>query len=54
MRYGAALLGQPDPGPAAAAPPPDSAPGAPGQAAYLTTPPATDSSSLPWRTSTSR
>ena len=64
MRYGAALLGQPAPGPATAAPPPAapppaapppaSAPGAPGQAAYLTTPPATDSSSLPWRTSTSR
>jgi hypothetical protein len=54
MRYGAALLGQPAPDPASAAPPPASAPGAPGQAAYLSTPPATDSRSLPWRTSTSR
>jgi hypothetical protein len=54
MRYGAALLGQPAPNPAAAAPPPASAPGAPGQAEYLTTPSATDSRSLPWRTSTSR
>jgi len=55
------------PSPASAAPPLASAPvspavpdrspgtpGAPGQAAYLTTPPATDSRSLPWRTSTSR
>lgn len=54
MRYGAALLGQPTPGPATAAPPPASAPGGPGQAAYLTTPSETDSRSLPWRTSTSR
>jgi hypothetical protein len=57
MRYGAALLGQPAPDPAAAAPPPAApppAPGAPGQAEYLTTPSATDSRSLPWRTSTSR
>jgi hypothetical protein len=70
MRYGAALLGQPAADPAAAdpaatapasapAPPaaPDSPPGpagAPGQEAYLTTPPVTDSRSLPWRTSTSR
>jgi hypothetical protein len=61
MRYGAALLGQPAPDPASAVPPPASAappaaspPGAPGQAAYMTTPSATDSRSLPWRTSTSR
>jgi hypothetical protein len=57
MRYGAALLGQPGPDPASAAPPLASAPvppGAPGQAAYQTTPPATDSRNLPWRTSTSR
>lgn len=67
MRYGAALLGQPATDPAAAVPPsaaappqaaaPDRSPGptgAPGQAAYLTTPPATDSRNLPWRTSTSR
>lgn len=54
MRYGAALLGQPAPDPASAAPPPASPPGAPGQAAYMTTPSATDSPSLPWRTSTSR
>jgi hypothetical protein len=67
MRYGAALLGQPAPDPASAAPPPASAPvppavpdrpagppRAPGQAAYLSTPPATDPRSLPWRTSTSR
>jgi hypothetical protein len=47
--------------PMASAPvPPDGAdrspgpPGAAGQAPYLTTPPATDSRSLPWRTSTSR
>jgi sirohydrochlorin ferrochelatase len=53
MRYGAALLGQAAPDPAAAAPP-TSAPGAPGQEAYLTTPPATDPRNLPWRTSTSR
>ena len=59
MRYGAALLGQPAADPAAAAPAsaPDPSPGppeAPGQEAYLTTPPVTDSRSLPWRTSTSR
>ena len=55
------------PSPASAAPPLASAPvppaasdrspgprGAPGQAPYLTTPPATDSRSLPWRTRTSR
>ena len=65
MRYGAALLGQPAADPAAAVPPsptappavPDSSPGppqAPGQESYQTTPPVTDSRSLPWRTSTSR
>src|SRR5947207_2596517 len=48
MRYGAALLGQPGPGPAAGPP------GAHDQAAYLATPPSADPRTLPWRTSTSR
>ena len=48
MRYGAALLGRPAPGPAA------DAPGTHGQAAYLATPPPAGPRSLPWRTSTSR